>query len=316
MVPRQAVAGIRHRPCLVPTRAAASCYGPGGNLDPHRSRRERNTETGRGTAAFLAFTRGGAEFRRISSAPGSQRCVRGPNIRTRKGQSPASWVFIPAMTVGPEDQYDIASWVMLLRGPCFRLWVDGRRAARAVDVPDRTPSSVGTRRGTSRSRRRGSSDRTERTTSTLLRLPPRGGAASRTSRVHATHGIIASARFSPDGSHLVFTSYRTGEAEIYTANADGSSATQLTRGLIGIKGLPAWSPDGKQVAFDFYGADGQGDVTSSTPTVGRFAASPPAPRTRACQAGRATGAGSTSVPTGAAATRFGGRRWAAATGCR
>jgi eukaryotic-like serine/threonine-protein kinase len=67
-------------------------------------------------------------------------------------------------------------------------------------------------------------------------------------------------QFSPDGRRLVFTSYRTGEAEIWTANADGSSPAQLTRGLDGVKGTPGWSPDGRWVVFDRLGEDGKANI--------------------------------------------------------
>jgi Tol biopolymer transport system component len=55
--------------------------------------------------------------------------------------------------------------------------------------------------------------------------------------------------FSPDGKHLVFVSRRTGNPEVWTANADGTDLRQLTR--LGLKslGVPRWSPDNRHVAF-------------------------------------------------------------------
>ena len=47
--------------------------------------------------------------------------------------------------------------------------------------------------------------------------------------------------WSPDGSHIAFTSYRDGNAEIYVMNADGSDQTNLTNNPGG-DWQPAWSP--------------------------------------------------------------------------
>ena len=55
--------------------------------------------------------------------------------------------------------------------------------------------------------------------------------------------------YSPDGKHVAFQSNRSGAAEIWISNADGTGAVQLTS-LGAIAGSPAWSPDGSEVAFD------------------------------------------------------------------
>ena len=58
-----------------------------------------------------------------------------------------------------------------------------------------------------------------------------------------------SARYSPDGSKIVFATQRSGEtSEIWLANADGTGQTQLTSGQD--SNSPAWSPDGRWIAFD------------------------------------------------------------------
>jgi Tol biopolymer transport system component len=56
-------------------------------------------------------------------------------------------------------------------------------------------------------------------------------------------------RFSPDGSHLAFVSYRSGGGEVWLADADGGNERQLTNLRAHIAGFPRWSPDGKRIAF-------------------------------------------------------------------
>ena len=53
--------------------------------------------------------------------------------------------------------------------------------------------------------------------------------------------------FSPDNT-IAFTSYRDGNSEIYTMNADGTAQTRLTTNPAS-DGDPEWSPDGQKIAF-------------------------------------------------------------------
>ena len=51
----------------------------------------------------------------------------------------------------------------------------------------------------------------------------------------------------PDGRQIAFVSDRTGQAEIWIANADGTNQIQLTS--LENAGAPSWSPDGQKIVF-------------------------------------------------------------------
>jgi Tol biopolymer transport system component len=66
-------------------------------------------------------------------------------------------------------------------------------------------------------------------------------------------------QFSSDATRVAFESTRSGSAEIWVTNADGSNPQQLTF-MGGIPtGTPRWSPDGSRIAFNS-GPQGQADV--------------------------------------------------------
>lgn len=56
------------------------------------------------------------------------------------------------------------------------------------------------------------------------------------------------ARYSPDGSKIVFQSIRDGQSEIYVMNSDGTAQTRLTNNPASDT-APAWSPDGTKILF-------------------------------------------------------------------
>jgi TolB protein len=101
--------------------------------------------------------------------------------------------------------------------------------------------------------------------------PPRGPAYSRTARyrwdfpesmdifaadldgknlVRLTDapGYDAEASYSPDGSRIVFTSFRDGDAEIYLMDADGKNPRRITHAK-GYDGGPFFSPDGQRIIY-------------------------------------------------------------------
>ena len=61
-------------------------------------------------------------------------------------------------------------------------------------------------------------------------------------------GYNAESTISRDGKHIVFTSTRNGDIDIYTMDADGSHVKQLTHEL-GYDGGPFWSYDGKKIVY-------------------------------------------------------------------
>jgi len=57
---------------------------------------------------------------------------------------------------------------------------------------------------------------------------------------------------SPDGRRLLFSSERSGFAEIHVADTNGSHQVALTSMGPTSMGSPRWSPDGSRVVFDRY----------------------------------------------------------------
>ncbi len=101
--------------------------------------------------------------------------------------------------------------------------------------------------------------------------PPRGPAYSRTerykwefpdhmdifrldegadnlTRITNALGYDAEASYSPDGTQIVFTSFRDGNAEIYIMDADGANPRRITNAP-GYDGGPFFSPDGSRIIY-------------------------------------------------------------------
>ena len=68
--------------------------------------------------------------------------------------------------------------------------------------------------------------------------------------------------WSPDGSKIVFQSYRDGNAEIYVMNTDGTGQTRLTNHP-DTDSMPTWSPDGGWITFHSY-RDGNPEIYKMT----------------------------------------------------
>jgi Tol biopolymer transport system component/serine/threonine protein kinase len=75
--------------------------------------------------------------------------------------------------------------------------------------------------------------------------------------IASTH-VDGSPQYSADGSKIAFASDRSGHAEIWVCNSDGSSPVQLTS-LESFSGSPRWFPDGGRIAFDLH-KEGQTDI--------------------------------------------------------
>ena len=67
-------------------------------------------------------------------------------------------------------------------------------------------------------------------------------------RLTDTPGYDAEGSYSPDGSQIIFTSFRDGDGEIYIMDAAGKNARRITHAK-GYDGGPFFSPDGKRIIY-------------------------------------------------------------------
>lgn len=77
-----------------------------------------------------------------------------------------------------------------------------------------------------------------------------GGKVLSQERIMESPKAIDSPQLSADGKHIAFASSLSGAANIWSSDADGLNALQLTSFGGELVGSPDWSPDGKWIVFD------------------------------------------------------------------
>jgi Tol biopolymer transport system component len=90
----------------------------------------------------------------------------------------------------------------------------------------------------------------------IYRMDADGGGRSLISDLDVSRNTAA--RWSPDGTRILFLSHRDGDVELFTVDTSGQHLQQLTANGA-LDWLPSWSPDGAQIAF-LSGRDGDSAV--------------------------------------------------------
>jgi len=70
--------------------------------------------------------------------------------------------------------------------------------------------------------------------------------------------VITTPAWSPDGDRIVFTSFRSGNSDLWCYSFSGSDADRILS-IPGLNSSPAWSPDGKKIALTL-SIDGNVDI--------------------------------------------------------
>ncbi len=83
--------------------------------------------------------------------------------------------------------------------------------------------------------------------------------APATKLIASTRGDTG-AHVSPDGKHIAFQSWRSGNPEVWVCDRDASNPVQLTSFEGPSVGEPRWSPDSHQIVFDLRPPSGKSEV--------------------------------------------------------
>src|SRR5262245_30973054 len=81
----------------------------------------------------------------------------------------------------------------------------------------------------------------------IYTMPIAGSGSSPATRITSGPEFDMQPRFSPDGKRIAFTSDRDGLWNIWTMDADGKNAKQVSREKRWFINSPAWSPDGTYI---------------------------------------------------------------------
>lgn len=84
-------------------------------------------------------------------------------------------------------------------------------------------------------------------------LGPAGGPPGRAWRVTADRTRVGPPRFSPDGSTIAFTTWRSLDPEVYVVPSDGGTARRLTYWGSSDTRVCSWTPDGHVLAVSSHG---------------------------------------------------------------
>ena len=91
--------------------------------------------------------------------------------------------------------------------------------------------------------------------------------APATKLISSTRGD-AGAHVSPDGKHIAFQSWRSGNPEVWVCDRDASNPVQLTSFGGPSIGEPRWSPDSRQIVFDLRPSSGKAELYFDEPRGG------------------------------------------------
>jgi Tol biopolymer transport system component/DNA-binding winged helix-turn-helix (wHTH) protein len=93
-----------------------------------------------------------------------------------------------------------------------------------------------------------------------LALTSQAKAAAPAAKLISSTRGDSGAHVSPDGKHIAFQSWRTGNPEVWVCDRDASNPVQLTSFAGPSIGEPQWSPDSRHIVFDLRPSSGRAEV--------------------------------------------------------